>query len=59
MAMAPDEASVKQPDGSWNLTRAGEVPVGGVVQVKPGERLALDGVVVVGRVERQPSPGYG
>ncbi len=59
MAMAPDEASVKQPDGSWNVTRAGEVPVGGIVQVKPGERLALDGVVVAGESSVNQAPVTG
>ena len=59
MAMAPDEASVKQPDRSWKVTRAGEVPVGAVVQVKPGERLALDGVVVAGESSVNQAPVTG
>ncbi len=59
MAMAPDEASVKQPDGSWKVTRAGEVQVGAIVQVKPGERLALDGVVVAGESSVNQAPVTG
>ena len=59
MAMAPDEANVKQPDGSWKATRAGEVVVGAVVQVKPGERLALDGVVVAGESSVNQAPVTG
>ncbi|MBL0870617.1 MAG: heavy metal translocating P-type ATPase [Phycisphaerales bacterium] len=59
MAMAPDEASVKQPDGSWMVTRAGEVVVGAVVQVKPGERLALDGIVVEGESSVNQAPVTG
>lgn len=59
MAMAPDEASVKQPDGSWKVTSAGEVAVGAVVQVKPGERLALDGVVVAGESSVNQAPVTG
>jgi len=59
MAMAPDEASVKQPDGSWKVTPAREVPVGAVVQVKPGERLALDGVVVAGESSVNQAPVTG
>ncbi|HLP83149.1 MAG TPA: heavy metal translocating P-type ATPase [Phycisphaerales bacterium] len=59
MAMAPDEARVKQPDGSWKVTSAGEVPVGAVVQVKPGERLALDGVVVAGESSVNQAPVTG
>ncbi|MFN7020024.1 MAG: heavy metal translocating P-type ATPase [Phycisphaerales bacterium] len=59
MAMAPDEASVKQPDGAWKVTSAGVVPVGAVVQVKPGERLALDGVVVAGESSVNQAPVTG
>ncbi|MBA4174038.1 MAG: heavy metal translocating P-type ATPase [Hyphomicrobium sp.] len=59
MAMAPDVASVKQPDGSWRETNAGAVPVGAVVQVKPGERLALDGVVVAGDSSVNQAPVTG
>jgi len=59
MAMAPDMASVKQPDGSWQTTDAAAVPVGAVVQVKPGERLALDGVVVRGESSVNQAPVTG
>ena len=59
MAMAPDEASVKQGDGSWTVVSAGAVPVGAVVQVKPGERLALDGVVVAGESSVNQAPVTG
>ncbi|MFN7439289.1 MAG: heavy metal translocating P-type ATPase, partial [Phycisphaerales bacterium] len=59
MAMAPDEVSVKQEGGSWKVTRAGEVPVGAIVQVKPGERLALDGVVVAGESSVNQAPVTG
>jgi Cd2+/Zn2+-exporting ATPase len=59
MAMAPDEVSVKQPDGSWRTTSAGAVPVGAVVQVKPGERLALDGVVLAGESSVNQAPVTG
>ncbi len=59
MAMAPDEASVKQPDGSWLTTGAGAVPVGAVVQVRPGERLALDGLVVAGESSVNQAPVTG
>ncbi len=48
MEMAPEIAWVKQPDDSWKETPVGEVPAGSVVRVRPGERLALDGVVVAG-----------
>ncbi|MGD9688404.1 MAG: heavy metal translocating P-type ATPase [Phycisphaerales bacterium] len=59
IAMAPDQANVKQPDGSWKMTSAAEVPVGAVVQVKPGKRLALDGVVVAGESSVNQAPVTG
>lgn len=59
MAMAPDTASVKQADGAWKLIDAGAVPVGAIVQVKPGERLALDGVVVAGESTVNEAPITG
>lgn len=59
MAMAPDVASVKQEGGSWKSIDAGAVPVGAIVQVKPGERLALDGVVVAGESSVNQAPVTG
>ncbi|GMV26750.1 MAG: hypothetical protein AMXMBFR58_27810 [Phycisphaerae bacterium] len=59
MTMAPDVAGVKQPDGSWKDTPAGDVPVGAVVRVRPGERLALDGVVVAGDSTVNQAPVTG
>jgi len=59
MAMAPEEATVKQEDGSWRVMNARAVPVGAVVQVKPGERLALDGVVVAGESSINQAPVTG
>lgn len=59
MEMAPDVASVKQPDGSWRETAANDVAADSIVRVRPGERLALDGVVVAGdsAVDQAPITG--
>lgn len=59
MEMAPDRVSVKQSDGSWQVRPAESVTVGAVVQVKPGERLALDGIVVAGESSVNQSPVTG
>lgn len=40
----PDEATVYR-DGDWRKVKAAEVSVGDRVQVKPGEKLALDGIL--------------
>jgi Cd2+/Zn2+-exporting ATPase len=49
MELAPDTATVRQPDGSWVAVPAKTVPLEAVVRVRPGERIALDGVVINGR----------
>jgi Cd2+/Zn2+-exporting ATPase len=59
MEMAPETAFVKQPDGSWVETPAGDVTAGVVVRVRPGERLPLDGVVVAGESAVNQSPITG
>lgn len=59
MEMAPEVAVVKQADGSWKEISASTVEVGSIVRVKPGERLALDGIVVNGAsaVDQAPITG--
>ncbi|WP_409523902.1 heavy metal translocating P-type ATPase [Nitrincola sp. MINF-07-Sa-05] len=48
MALAPEQARVQQVDGRWLMCAAGEVALGSLVRVNPGERIALDGEVVNG-----------
>lgn len=48
LALAPEEADVRQADGSWARTAAKAIAVGSIVRVRPGERFALDGVVSYG-----------
>jgi Cd2+/Zn2+-exporting ATPase len=59
MAMTPESATVKLPDGSWGEVPAGNVAMGSIVRVRPGERIALDGVVVEGNstVDQAPITG--
>lgn len=59
MALAPEMAAVRQPDGSWQETKAEAVPLGAIVRVKPGERMALDGVVESGRSSVNQAPITG
>lgn len=49
MAMAPDLANVRGADGLWSAMPARRVVAGAVARVKPGERVALDGVVLTGQ----------
>ncbi|NMG32201.1 heavy metal translocating P-type ATPase [Aromatoleum evansii] len=48
MDLAPETATVRQGDGSWVAMPATAVPREAVVRVRPGERIALDGVVISG-----------
>ncbi|KTT25467.1 MULTISPECIES: heavy metal translocating P-type ATPase [Pseudomonas] len=46
--LAPEQATVQQPDGSWLAVEAKQVAIGSRVRVRPGERIALDGVLLEG-----------
>ena len=59
LALSPETALVRQPDGSWLEMESRRVPLGALVRVKPGERIALDGVVRVGRSAVDQSPITG
>ena len=48
LALAPEEALVLGANGEWVVTPAGAVPLEAIVRIKPGERVALDGVVTKG-----------
>ncbi|WP_421867277.1 heavy metal translocating P-type ATPase [Motiliproteus sp.] len=45
MALAPDSARVRQADGGWKAVAAADVGVGSRIQVLPGEKIPLDGLV--------------
>jgi len=49
MAMTPEVATVKQPDGSWQVVSVDAVQMEALVRVKPGERIPLDGIVMNGQ----------
>ena len=59
MAMTPENATVKLPDNSWGEVPARDVALDSIVRVRPGERIALDGVVVEGNstVDQAPITG--
>ncbi|MFA5180445.1 MAG: heavy metal translocating P-type ATPase [Syntrophales bacterium] len=59
MDLAPETATVLQPDGSWMEMPAKGVPLGAVVRLRPGERIALDGVVTSGRSAVNQAPITG
>ena len=59
MAMTPESATVQLPDGTWGELPAKDVVLDSVVRVRPGERIALDGVVIEGNstVDQAPITG--
>jgi len=59
LALSPEQAEVRQPDGSWARVEAKAVVVGATVRVKPGERFALDGTVTAGQGAVDQSPVTG
>ena len=59
MDLAPETATVRQEDGSWMELPATAVPLGAVVRLRPGERIALDGVVISGHSTVNQAPITG
>ena len=59
MELAPDKATVQQPDNTWTDVDAKLVAVGSRVRVKPGERIALDGEIVEGHSAVNQAPITG
>lgn len=58
VALAPETATVRRND-AWVTVATGEVALGEVVLVKPGERIALDGHVVSGSSTVNQAPITG
>ena len=48
MEIRPDYANLKKDDGSYEEVDPSEVKVGDIILIKPGEKVALDGIVIQG-----------
>lgn len=59
LQLAPELATVQQPDGSWVEMPAKAAAIGQIVRIKPGERIALDGVVTTGQSSVNQAPITG
>ncbi|WP_310598776.1 heavy metal translocating P-type ATPase [Desulfobulbus sp.] len=57
--LTPETATVLQEDGTWVEMESRRVAVGSRVRVKPGERIALDGVIVQGQSTINQAPITG
>ncbi len=59
LALAPEQAEVRQGDGSWTRVGVKGVAVDAIVRIRPGERVPLDGVVTLGQSAIDQSPVTG
>ncbi len=59
LAMAPEQATVQQPDSSWLEVPAKTVAVGQLVRIRPGERIPLDGILESGQSAVNQAPITG
>jgi Cd2+/Zn2+-exporting ATPase len=59
LALSPDTADLRQPDGTWKMVPVGDVPIGATVRVRPGERVAMDAVVTEGSTSLDQAPVTG
>ena len=59
LALAPETADVRQPDGQWQPQPVATVAIGATVRVRPGERVPLDGLVSAGNSAINQAPVTG
>ena len=59
LEMTPETASVQDASGQWREVRAGEVQIGQIARVRPGERVPLDGQLTAGSSSVNQAPITG
>lgn len=59
LALAPETATVLRPDGAWAEMDVRQVAKGSRIRVKPGEKVALDGIIVSGQSAINQAPITG
>lgn len=59
MQLSPDRATVQQADGQWLEMEVKHVALGACVRVRPGERIGLDGEVLLGQSSVDQAPITG
>jgi Cd2+/Zn2+-exporting ATPase len=59
LEMAPEEAAVRQADGTWLNVQVASVALDAVVRVRPGERVPMDGVISEGNSSINQAPVTG
>ena len=59
LALAPEQASIRQADSSWLPSAVALVQIDAVARVRPGERVPMDGVIVDGSSAINQAPVTG
>ncbi|MEO6321833.1 MAG: heavy metal translocating P-type ATPase, partial [Polaromonas sp.] len=59
MALAPEEAEMRDAGGSWKTVALADVPLGATVRVRPGGRIPLDGTITAGASAVNQAPVTG
>jgi len=59
MALAPEEAELRDASGAWTTVLLGDVALGATVRVRPGGRIPLDGRVTAGTSAVNQAPITG
>ena len=59
LALSPDTADLRKPDGTWLAVPVADVSIGATVRVRPGERVAMDAVVTEGSTTIDQAPVTG
>lgn len=59
LQLTPEHTTLQQADGSWVEVESKLVVVGSIVRIRPGERIALDGVVISGQTTVDQAPITG
>jgi Zn2+/Cd2+-exporting ATPase len=59
VALAPETALVRADNGDWIVSPTGDIAVGAVMLVKPGERIPRDGLVTFGSSTVNQAPITG
>ncbi|OOF63984.1 cation-translocating P-type ATPase [Rodentibacter sp. Ppn85] len=59
LALTPTTAIVQQADDSWSEMGADQITINSKIRVRPGEKIALDGIIEEGSSELNQSPVTG
>lgn len=59
LQLAPETVTLQQPDGTWQETPSKQANIGDIVRVRPGQSIALDGVIIKGKTSINQSAVTG